>query len=507
MALTHTDICSLAQRARGGDTQAFDALARHTRPLLVRLGGQWLREPHLAEELAQETLLRAYQRLGSLREPAAFVGWLTAIARNWALQRLRSASATEEVPLSPDEPCPIPDPGGDIALHTDLLTALSRLPEQQRAVARLCLLEQRSVAEVAAMLGAPPEVVKGRLQRARATLRKELRHLMPTSSKERPPLVLVVDDETHIARLIQVSLETIGYRVSVAHDGEAALALAQRQTPALVILDLLMPRMDGWTVLRHLRSERKTLLTPVLVVSALPPDEPRNALCHELADAYWQKPFSPLVLQAWVDRRLGRIAPKAARQLAQWRQLRFGGAATPAEVVPHLAADEYALVRVEARVLLAEMGSEATPALAAALHHADEGVWSASALILAQRDEPAAVEALTPLLQHDDQQRRWEALAAIGQMRNEAALLALADEARPVFEQVVAALDDPTESIRATAQAVLRRVKTPEAAVLLRDHSGGRQLRVRKMDEEGSVSVTRVSSAPRGAQDPGRHAP
>lgn len=484
-------LAALVRRAQNGDRQAFDLLAEETRPVLLGLGRRWLGEPYLAEELAQETLLRAYERLHLLREPSAFPGWLHAIARNWARQRFRAQKATYPMDPGEDLPAVAPDPAQEFALHWDLLAALERLSPEQRSTADLCLVRQQSVAEAAARLGVSQEVVKGRLQRAREALRKELEEAMPETKTERAPLVLVVDDEVHIARLVQVNLEFLGYRVEVAHDGEAALTRARRKTPDLITLDLLMPRLDGWAVLRQLRSERRTLLTPILVLSVLPAEDPRNAICHELADDYWQKPFSPLCLQAWVDRRLGSISEQHARQLAKWRQVRFDDAATPERVVPYLASQQYALAQVEARVLLQEMGSAAIPALAEALRASDANLWHAAAMLLAQRDEDEAVAALVPLLSSSEQEKRWEALAAIGQMRSQAALLALADCTEGVFAEVVAALDDPAGPVQARAQAVLRRVRTPQAAAALRTHSAQSAGRVMKVGEDGSVSTVR----------------
>lgn len=415
--------------ARHGDRAAFDSLAAQVRPVLLAYGRQWLGEGYLAEELAQETLLRAYERMPSLREPGAFTGCLMAIARNWALQRLRAQRTVEELALLDEDAVPAPDPAEAILLRQDLLRALDHLSPEQRSAAELRLVQQCTVPEAAAALGVEPEVVKGRLQRARATLRKELSDLMPQVKPEQPPLVLVVDDEHHIARLIEVNLERTGYRVMVAHDGEEALAQVRRQTPDLVTLDLMMPRMDGWTVLRHLRSQRATLLTPVLVISALNSKDPRNDIRHELADGYWEKPFSPLVLIAWADRRLRRLSPAHARQLEEWRQVRFAATVAPELVVGYLGSEWYALVQVEARVLLRELGAAAIPALAEA--------------------------------------------------------------GREVFAEVVEALKAADEPTRATAQAVLRRVKTPEAAKLLHELEKASPLQVisRRVGEDGSVST------------------
>ena len=70
-----------------------------------------------------------------------------------------------------------------------------------------------------------------------------------------PPLILVIDDEPEICEIVQVNLEAAGYRVSLAYDGMAGLRSARAQRPDLIILDVLMPGMDGWEVLRELAAD------------------------------------------------------------------------------------------------------------------------------------------------------------------------------------------------------------------------------------------------------------
>jgi len=286
-----------------------------------------------------------------------------------------------------------------------------------------------------------------------------------------PPHALVVDDEPHIRRLIEVNLRAAGLEVATAADGVEAARQLDKLTPDLITLDLLMPRLSGWDVLRAVRSHEATLTTPVLVLSALPPMDPRNALCHELADAYWRKPFSPLRLLAWVDQRLGRLTRQQRADLAAWRQLRFGDGLTPEVAAEHLEG-HYITVRMEAEAVLRHMGAEATPVLVR-LAQGQSPAWRPALFMLGQRPEPEAAEALGELLVHADRERRWEAYAALGGMSAEEGLLMLADRGGLVFEEVVAALQGDDARVREQAVMVLRRVRTPEALRALRDAGCG----------------------------------
>ena len=81
-----------------------------------------------------------------------------------------------------------------------------------------------------------------------------------------PPLILVVDDEPRVARLARDYLEKNGFRVITAGDGQSALTIARRETPDLVILDLMLPRIDGREVCRILRRESDV---PIIMLTAL----------------------------------------------------------------------------------------------------------------------------------------------------------------------------------------------------------------------------------------------
>ena len=124
--------------------------------------------------------------------------------------------------------------------------------------------------------------------------------------------ILVVDDEPEIVRFVRAYLEDAGYRVVTANDGQQALYIARHEKPDLVILDLLMPGMDGWDFIRRYRRERDT---PVIMLTARV-EETDQVVGLELgADDYVTKPFSPRALVARVRavlrRARGGLTPPA----------------------------------------------------------------------------------------------------------------------------------------------------------------------------------------------------
>lgn len=81
-------------------------------------------------------------------------------------------------------------------------------------------------------------------------------------------LIYIADDETELVNLLKEALETDGYRVEVANDGEGLLGLVDQQAPDLVLLDIAMPGLSGWEVQRELRSRDETASTPVIAITA-----------------------------------------------------------------------------------------------------------------------------------------------------------------------------------------------------------------------------------------------
>ncbi|PEZ10505.1 DNA-binding response regulator [Bacillus sp. AFS018417] len=116
--------------------------------------------------------------------------------------------------------------------------------------------------------------------------------------------ILVVDDEEFILTLIEFNLQQAGFEVITAMDGETALHKAQTERPDLIILDLMLPKMDGMEVCKELRLQR--IMTPILMLTAKD-DEFDKVLGLELgADDYMTKPFSPREVVARVKAILRR---------------------------------------------------------------------------------------------------------------------------------------------------------------------------------------------------------
>jgi two-component system alkaline phosphatase synthesis response regulator PhoP len=116
--------------------------------------------------------------------------------------------------------------------------------------------------------------------------------------------ILVVDDEPSIAKLLQFNLEKAGYQVLIALDGKQGLEMARQEKPDFIVLDLMLPKMDGMDVCKTLRQERVN--TPILMLTAKD-DELDKVLGLELgADDYLTKPFSPREVVARVKAILRR---------------------------------------------------------------------------------------------------------------------------------------------------------------------------------------------------------
>lgn len=117
-----------------------------------------------------------------------------------------------------------------------------------------------------------------------------------------PLKVLVCDDERHIVRLIQVNLERQGYTVVTAFDGKEGLEKIRSEKPNLCVLDVMMPYMDGFEVLKALRREPETENLPVIMLTAKAQDKDVFEGYHYGADMYLTKPFNPMELVTFVKR-------------------------------------------------------------------------------------------------------------------------------------------------------------------------------------------------------------
>jgi DNA-binding response OmpR family regulator len=133
-----------------------------------------------------------------------------------------------------------------------------------------------------------------------------------------PPAILVVDDDAKIRRLVRTYLERDGHRVTEAADGHAALASIERDHPALVVLDLMLPEVDGLAIIRHVRGGGRPSddRVPILVLSARGMTSDRIEGLATGADDYLPKPFSPAELALRVRRLLERSGGSAAASTA-----------------------------------------------------------------------------------------------------------------------------------------------------------------------------------------------
>ena len=123
--------------------------------------------------------------------------------------------------------------------------------------------------------------------------------------------ILVVDDEKRLVSLVETYLSQEGYRVVTAHNGKDALAAARREKPDLIVLDVMMPEMDGYEFMRKHRVENNT---PIILLTARVDDEEKVIGLEIGADDYMTKPFRPRELVARVRavlRRVGESQPSA----------------------------------------------------------------------------------------------------------------------------------------------------------------------------------------------------
>ncbi len=117
-----------------------------------------------------------------------------------------------------------------------------------------------------------------------------------------PKKILAVDDEKHIVRLVQVNLERQGYEVVTANDGREALEKVESEKPDLVVLDVMMPYMDGFEVLQNLRRNANTRDIPVIMLTAKAQDADVFKGWQSGVDCYLTKPFNPMELISFVKR-------------------------------------------------------------------------------------------------------------------------------------------------------------------------------------------------------------
>jgi DNA-binding response OmpR family regulator len=136
------------------------------------------------------------------------------------------------------------------------------------------------------------------------------------------PFILLVDDESAITDNLAPLLRRAGFEVIVEHDGEAALARLRTAAPDLVVLDVLLPGIDGRAVLRRARQEHRQM--PIILLTRVGESGERAMALEEGADDYLNKPFDPHELVARIRAVLRRGRPASGPSLSSAQRLRSG---------------------------------------------------------------------------------------------------------------------------------------------------------------------------------------
>ncbi len=124
--------------------------------------------------------------------------------------------------------------------------------------------------------------------------------------------ILIVDDEKELVALVSLHMNMAGYKVLSAGDGKVALEIAKIESPDLIILDLMLPKIEGWEVCKRLRETRGTKDIPVIMLTCRAEAEDKLKGFEVGADDYVTKPFSPRELVARVKRVLARTRVSSA---------------------------------------------------------------------------------------------------------------------------------------------------------------------------------------------------
>lgn len=108
--------------------------------------------------------------------------------------------------------------------------------------------------------------------------------------------ILLVDDEAQLVELVKMRLEANGYQVLTAYDGKEALDMAKKEMPDLIILDLMLPKIDGYKVCRMLKFDEKYKKIPIILFTARALEADKKVGMEVGADDYITKPFEPELL-------------------------------------------------------------------------------------------------------------------------------------------------------------------------------------------------------------------
>jgi CheY-like chemotaxis protein len=126
------------------------------------------------------------------------------------------------------------------------------------------------------------------------------------------PRILVVDDEEHIIMILKDSLEFSGFEVITAFDGQEALEVVARENPELVVLDIGMPKLDGWEVCRRLKADPKTKGIPVIILTAYAQTSDQRKGMQLGADRFITKPCDLAYLVEEINSLIAQKKEKSA---------------------------------------------------------------------------------------------------------------------------------------------------------------------------------------------------
>jgi OmpR family response regulator RpaB len=126
--------------------------------------------------------------------------------------------------------------------------------------------------------------------------------------------ILIADDEPAVVKILAMRLKTNGYQIIEACNGTETIELTNQKKPDLIILDIKMPDMDGYTVLQNLKASPDTMSIPVVLFTALPPEQTQEKATQLGAEGFVSKSADPDEILAKITETLGQLQTQAAEQ-------------------------------------------------------------------------------------------------------------------------------------------------------------------------------------------------
>jgi RNA polymerase sigma-70 factor (ECF subfamily) len=261
----------LIRQAQTGEADAFAVLVERYRSMVFKLCLSWTRNRTDADDLTQETLLRAYARLTQMRDPDRFGVWLAQIAvnlcKNWRSRGRQNLLPLCEAERQTTEP--------DIIHGILLRQAMATLTPEVRQAVEWFYVEGFSQKEVAGLLQLPESTIKGRLDAGRLRLRREFQHmgLMPTDVLDREIRqlnVALTDVDPKETKALRTALKAAGYTCTLLKTQEMILPRLGALKPDLLILNTPFGERDENEIVKAMRVDPLLRDTPVMFLS------PRN---------------------------------------------------------------------------------------------------------------------------------------------------------------------------------------------------------------------------------------